>query len=90
MFIKVVFAVILPPVAVLLDRGCNLDFVLNLILTCIAWFPGIIHALFVICRKKGEQQHIHHIHTTREIIVTTEPQMMANASQAVVYTAVPP
>ncbi|CAG2180730.1 unnamed protein product, partial [Oppiella nova] len=85
-----VLAFILPPAAVLLDRGCNLDFLLNILLTVFGWLPGFIHALFIICRGSHDQQHIHHIHTTRHIIVATEPQIMANQQPSVVYAVAPP
>ena len=41
------FAVVLPPVAVLLC-GKPLQALLNLLLTLCLWVPGILHALFVV------------------------------------------
>jgi uncharacterized membrane protein YqaE (UPF0057 family) len=40
-------AVILPPVAVLL-RGKPFQALINLVLTCFFWVPGVIHAWIVI------------------------------------------
>ncbi|VDM50581.1 unnamed protein product [Toxocara canis] len=35
------------PVAVLIARGCDIHFLLNIILTCLAWIPGVIHAIYI-------------------------------------------
>jgi len=40
-------AIILPPVAVLLC-GKPIQFVLNILLTLLFWFPGVIHAILVV------------------------------------------
>ena len=40
-------AIILPPLAVFLC-GKPVQCILNIILTCLGWIPGIIHALFVV------------------------------------------
>ncbi|KAI0818544.1 UPF0057-domain-containing protein [Irpex lacteus] len=44
------FAVILPPVGVFLERGCNADFLINILLTVLGYLPGIIHALYIILK----------------------------------------
>ncbi|KAK9473817.1 uncharacterized protein V1510DRAFT_429239 [Dipodascopsis tothii] len=36
-----------PPVGVALVSGCSPDLVINVALTCLGWFPGILHALYV-------------------------------------------
>ncbi|KAF2225857.1 hypothetical protein BDZ85DRAFT_279518 [Elsinoe ampelina] len=43
-------AVFLPPVAVLVRRGCRGSFWLNILLTILGWIPGVIHAWYVILR----------------------------------------
>ncbi|KIY69934.1 hypothetical protein CYLTODRAFT_452189 [Cylindrobasidium torrendii FP15055 ss-10] len=40
---KLILAIFLPPLSVYLERGCNADFIINIFLTALAWFPGIIH-----------------------------------------------
>lgn len=45
--IKIIFAIILPPLGVFLERGCNADFLINILLTILGYIPGIIHALYV-------------------------------------------
>ncbi|MCX6984868.1 MAG: YqaE/Pmp3 family membrane protein [Lentisphaerae bacterium] len=49
-FVRAIFCILLPPLAVI-DKGCG-SFVIVLILTLIGWVPGIIGAL-IICLSKG-------------------------------------
>ena len=42
---KIILAIILPPLGVFLERGCNADFLINILLTILGYIPGIIHAL---------------------------------------------
>lgn len=48
------FAIVLPPLAVLFC-GKPFSAILNLILTCFGWIPGIVHALFVVSSYKNEK-----------------------------------
>ncbi|OAA59120.1 putative protein family UPF0057 [Niveomyces insectorum RCEF 264] len=48
--IKIIFAIILPPVGVFLERGCGVDFFINICLTILGYIPGIIHALYIILK----------------------------------------
>ena len=48
--IKIVFAILLPPVGVFLEVGPTGHFWLNILLTVLGYVPGIIHALYVILR----------------------------------------
>lgn len=47
----VLFAVLLPPLGVLLSRGLGAQFVLNIILTVLGYIPGIVHAVWLIARR---------------------------------------
>lgn len=49
--VRLILAIILPPVGVLLTVGIGLHFWLNIILTLCGYIPGIIHALYVILKK---------------------------------------
>jgi uncharacterized membrane protein YqaE (UPF0057 family) len=49
--VRLILAIILPPVGVLLTVGLGLHFWLNIILTLCSYIPGIIHALYVILKK---------------------------------------
>jgi uncharacterized membrane protein YqaE (UPF0057 family) len=46
--IKLILAIVAPPLAVLLERGVGGSLLLNILLTILAWLPGAIHALFVV------------------------------------------
>ncbi|PAV23632.1 stress response RCI [Pyrrhoderma noxium] len=41
-------AIFIPPLGVFLERGCNVDFLINICLTILGYLPGIIHALYII------------------------------------------
>lgn len=49
--IRVILAIILPPLGVLLQVGLGLHFWLNIILTLLGYFPGLIHAIWIIAKK---------------------------------------
>ena len=48
--IKLVAAIILPPLGVLLQDGLGSHFLLNILLTLFGYFPGLIHAIYLIFR----------------------------------------
>lgn len=45
---KILLAIILPPLGVLLEVGCTVDLLINILLTLLGYIPGIIHALYII------------------------------------------
>ncbi|KAI8379441.1 plasma membrane proteolipid 3 [Radiomyces spectabilis] len=47
---KILFAIVLPPLGVLFERGCGVDLLINIALTCLGYIPGIIHALYIILK----------------------------------------
>ncbi|KAI9229325.1 MAG: hypothetical protein DHS80DRAFT_14194 [Piptocephalis tieghemiana] len=47
---KIICAVILPPLGVLMERGCGADLCINILLTILGYIPGIIHALYIILK----------------------------------------
>lgn len=49
--LRLILAIVLPPIGVLLTVGLGLHFWLNIILTLCGYIPGIIHALYVILKK---------------------------------------
>lgn len=49
--LRVIFAILLPPLGVFLQVGLGLQFWLNILLTLLGYIPGIIHALWIIFRK---------------------------------------
>jgi uncharacterized membrane protein YqaE (UPF0057 family) len=52
--LKVVFAVVLPPLSVFCEVGLTGPFWLNLMFTLLGYVPGVIHALYVmLCPHPG-------------------------------------
>jgi uncharacterized membrane protein YqaE (UPF0057 family) len=50
-FIRIVFAILLPPVGVFLQVGIGPQFWINIVLTILGYIPGIVHAVWVIAKK---------------------------------------
>ena len=48
--IKILFAILLPPLGVFFEVGLKGHFWLNILLTLLGYIPGIIHAIYVILR----------------------------------------
>ncbi len=49
--LRIIAAIILPPLGVFLQVGLGFHFWLNVILTILGFIPGIIHALWVILSR---------------------------------------
>ena len=49
--VRILLAILLPPLGVFLQVGLSGHFFLNLLLTLLGYVPGIIHAVWVILRK---------------------------------------
>ena len=49
--IRIIFAIILPPLGVFLQVGLGKHFWINIILTLCGFLPGIIHAVWIIAKK---------------------------------------
>lgn len=49
--IRILLAIVLPPLGVFLQVGLGLQFWINILLTLLGYIPGIIHAIWVILRK---------------------------------------
>jgi len=48
--IRLLFAIFIPPVGVFLQVGLGVHFWLNILLTLFGYFPGLIHAVYIILR----------------------------------------
>ncbi len=48
--LRIIIAIILPPVGVFLQVGFGPQFWLNILLTILGYIPGIIHAIYVIAK----------------------------------------
>lgn len=49
--IRIVLAVLLPPLGVFFEVGLGLHFWLNIVLTLFGYIPGIIHAVWIIATR---------------------------------------
>jgi uncharacterized membrane protein YqaE (UPF0057 family) len=49
--VRILIAILLPPLGVFLQVGIGLHFWLNILLTLFGYIPGIIHAIWVIVTK---------------------------------------
>lgn len=49
--LRIIFAIILPPLGVFLQVGLTGQFFLNILLTILGYIPGIIHAVWIIARR---------------------------------------
>ena len=49
--IRILIAILVPPLGVFLQVGLGLHFWLNILLTLLGYIPGIIHALYIILRR---------------------------------------
>lgn len=49
--VRILFAIILPPLGVALQVGFTKHFWINIILTLFGYVPGIIHAVYIIAKK---------------------------------------
>lgn len=48
--IRVILAILLPPVGVFFKVGLGLQFWLNIVLTLLGYVPGLVHAIWIIAR----------------------------------------
>lgn len=49
--LKIILAIILPPLGVFLEVGLGKHFWINVILTLLGFIPGIIHAVYIIATR---------------------------------------
>ena len=49
--LRILLAILLPPVGVLLTVGFGGQFWLNILLTLLGYLPGIVHAVWIIARR---------------------------------------
>ena len=51
--VVIILAILVPPIAVLIERGCGAHLVLNIVLCLFGHFPGILHALYLVLVRDG-------------------------------------
>ena len=50
--VKIICAIILPPLGVFLQVGLGKHFWINILLTLLGYIPGIVHAIWVVAKNK--------------------------------------
>ena len=50
-WLRLLLSVFIPPVGVFLQVGLGTDFWINVLLTLLGWFPGVLHAFYIILRE---------------------------------------
>ncbi len=53
--IRILFAILLPPLGVFLQVGLGLHFWINILLTLLGYIPGIVHAVWIIATVGPER-----------------------------------
>lgn len=49
--IRLILSILLPPVGVFLQVGIGPQFWINILLTILGYFPGVIHAVWIIASR---------------------------------------
>jgi uncharacterized membrane protein YqaE (UPF0057 family) len=49
--VRILLAILLPPLGVFLQVGLGLQFWVNILLTLLGYIPGIVHAIWIIARR---------------------------------------
>ena len=49
--IRIIIAIVLPPLGVFLQVGFGKDFWINILLTLLGYIPGLVHAIWIIAKK---------------------------------------
>lgn len=49
--LRILLAILLPPLGVFLQVGIGIHFWLNILLTLLGYLPGIVHAIWIITRR---------------------------------------
>jgi uncharacterized membrane protein YqaE (UPF0057 family) len=49
--LRIIAAILLPPLGVFMQVGVGMQFWLNILLTLLGYVPGIIHAVWIILRR---------------------------------------
>ena len=47
----ILIAIFLPPIAVFMKRGFGKDLLINILLCLLLFFPGMVHALWVVSKS---------------------------------------
>ena len=51
--IRILLSILLPPLGVFLQVGLGAHFWINILLTILGYFPGVIHAIYIIAKSSA-------------------------------------
>lgn len=51
-FVEILLSFFLPPLGVFLAYGVSGTLIINILLTLLGWLPGVIHAFWVISKRR--------------------------------------
>ncbi len=54
--LRIILAIVLPPVGVFLTVGLGMHFWINILLTIFGYIPGIVHAVWIISARAKERE----------------------------------
>jgi uncharacterized membrane protein YqaE (UPF0057 family) len=54
--LRVILAILLPPLGVFLTVGLGMHFWINILLTILGYIPGIVHAVWIISSRAKERE----------------------------------
>jgi uncharacterized membrane protein YqaE (UPF0057 family) len=49
--LRIIMSLIIPPLGVFFQVGLGAQFWINILLTLLGYFPGLIHAIYIIVRR---------------------------------------
>jgi uncharacterized membrane protein YqaE (UPF0057 family) len=55
--LRLVLAIVLPPVGVFLTYGVSTTLLINIVLTLLGWLPGSIHAVWALAKHSENVAH---------------------------------
>jgi len=50
--IRIIISVLIPPIGAFLTVGLGIQFWVNLLLTILGYFPGLVHVIWLLVRNK--------------------------------------
>ncbi|KAJ1367293.1 hypothetical protein KIN20_028177 [Parelaphostrongylus tenuis] len=69
--VLVVITIIFPPLALLCHSGLTESLIVNCVLTIFGYFPGVVHAIYIICCRKEKEYRV-----ATNVQVVSPPQMI--------------
>lgn len=55
-FVRILLAILIPPLGVYLQVGLKLQFWINMLLTLLGYIPGIIHGIYIILSRSDSPE----------------------------------